>query len=87
MHQCVNREHVPIPSERNVLSRLSGQRPAPSLEASQRLEKRTKPAHIVDGNGHSAQASMSSVNEIRSAFLNYFAKNGHDIVPESRRGC
>jgi len=26
---------------------------------------------------------MSGVNEIRSAFLNYFAKNGHDIVPSS----
>ena len=26
---------------------------------------------------------MSSVNEIRSAFLNYFAKNGHEIVPSS----
>src|SRR5438067_10987898 len=26
---------------------------------------------------------MSGVNEIRSAFLNYFAKNGHQIVPSS----
>ena len=26
---------------------------------------------------------MSGVNEIRSGFLNYFAKNGHDIVPSS----
>ncbi|MGP9811620.1 alanine--tRNA ligase [Rhodopseudomonas sp. NSM] len=26
---------------------------------------------------------MSGVNDIRSAFLNYFAKNGHDIVPSS----
>jgi len=26
---------------------------------------------------------MSSVNEIRSAFLNYFARNGHEIVPSS----
>src|ERR1700716_1849930 len=26
---------------------------------------------------------MSGVNEIRSAFLNYFAKNGHTIVPSS----
>ena len=26
---------------------------------------------------------MSGVNEIRSAYLNYFAKNGHDIVPSS----
>ncbi|QDM16430.1 alanine--tRNA ligase [Tardiphaga sp. vice352] len=26
---------------------------------------------------------MSGVNEIRSAFLNYFADNGHDIVPSS----
>ena len=26
---------------------------------------------------------MSGVNEIRSAFLNYFAKNGHDIVSSS----
>lgn len=26
---------------------------------------------------------MSSVNEIRSAFLNYFATNGHEIVPSS----
>jgi alanyl-tRNA synthetase len=26
---------------------------------------------------------MSGVNEIRSAFLNYFAANGHDIVPSS----
>ena len=26
---------------------------------------------------------MSGVNEIRSAFLNYFAKNGHEIVPSS----
>ncbi|MCB1413012.1 MAG: alanine--tRNA ligase, partial [Xanthobacteraceae bacterium] len=26
---------------------------------------------------------MSGVNEIRSAFLNYFAKNGHAIVPSS----
>jgi alanyl-tRNA synthetase len=26
---------------------------------------------------------MSSVNDIRSAFLNYFGKNGHEIVPSS----
>ena len=26
---------------------------------------------------------MSGVNEIRSAYLNYFAKNGHEIVPSS----
>ena len=26
---------------------------------------------------------MSGVNEIRSAFLNYFARNGHEIVPSS----
>src|SRR6266576_1762197 len=26
---------------------------------------------------------MSGVNEIRSAFLNFFAKNGHEIVPSS----
>src|SRR6266436_1006552 len=26
---------------------------------------------------------MSGVNEIRSAFLNYFAKNGHELVPSS----
>ena len=26
---------------------------------------------------------MSSVNEIRSTFLNYFAQNGHEIVPSS----
>src|SRR5205809_2748821 len=26
---------------------------------------------------------MSGVNEIGSAFLNYFAKNGHEIVPSS----
>ena len=26
---------------------------------------------------------MSGVNEIRSAFLNYFAENGHEIVPSS----
>ena len=26
---------------------------------------------------------MSGVNEIRSAFLNYFAANGHDIVSSS----
>jgi len=26
---------------------------------------------------------MTGVNEIRSAFLNYFAKNGHEIVPSS----
>ncbi|MBN9585630.1 MAG: alanine--tRNA ligase [Afipia sp.] len=26
---------------------------------------------------------MSGVNEIRSTFLNFFAKNGHDIVPSS----
>ncbi len=26
---------------------------------------------------------MSGVNEIRSAFLNYFAKNGHEILPSS----
>jgi alanyl-tRNA synthetase len=26
---------------------------------------------------------MSGVNEIRSAFLNYYAKNGHEIVPSS----
>ena len=26
---------------------------------------------------------MNGVNEIRSAFLNYFAKNGHEIVPSS----
>jgi len=27
--------------------------------------------------------NMSGVNEIRSAFLNYFAANGHEIVPSS----
>src|SRR5436853_4914329 len=26
---------------------------------------------------------MSGVNDIRSSFLNYFAKNGHEIVPSS----
>src|ERR1700719_550606 len=26
---------------------------------------------------------MSGVNEIRSTFLNYFAENGHEIVPSS----
>src|SRR6202042_3302837 len=26
---------------------------------------------------------MSGVNEIRSTFLNYFAQNGHEIVPSS----
>ena len=26
---------------------------------------------------------MSSVNEIRSSFLDYFAKNGHEVVPSS----
>ena len=26
---------------------------------------------------------MSGVNEIRAAFLNYFAANGHEIVPSS----
>src|SRR5579883_589221 len=27
--------------------------------------------------------NMSSVNDIRSTFLNFFAKNGHEIVPSS----
>src|SRR5246500_1394757 len=27
--------------------------------------------------------NMSSVNDIRSTFLNYFAQNGHEIVPSS----
>src|SRR5690242_21551529 len=35
------------------------------------------------GGGRVARASMSGVNDIRSAFLNYFAKNGHEIVPSS----
>ncbi len=26
---------------------------------------------------------MSGVNEIRSTFLNFFAQNGHEIVPSS----
>ena len=26
---------------------------------------------------------MSGVNEIRSAFLDYFRKNGHEVVPSS----
>ncbi len=26
---------------------------------------------------------MSGVNEIRSTFLNFFARNGHEIVPSS----
>ena len=26
---------------------------------------------------------MSGVNEIRSTFLDYFAKNGHEVVPSS----
>src|SRR2546430_17113266 len=26
---------------------------------------------------------MSGVNEIRSSFLGYFAKNGHEVVPSS----
>jgi alanyl-tRNA synthetase len=30
-----------------------------------------------------ARELMSGVNEIRSAFLGYFAKNGHEIVPSS----
>jgi alanyl-tRNA synthetase len=29
---------------------------------------------------------MSGVNEIRSAFLDYFEKNGHEVVA-SRRWC
>jgi len=27
--------------------------------------------------------NMSGVNEIRSTFLNFFARNGHEIVPSS----
>ena len=27
---------------------------------------------------------MSGVNEIRSTFLDYFKKNGHEVVPSSR---
>jgi alanyl-tRNA synthetase len=27
---------------------------------------------------------MSSVNEIRSAFLNYFGKHGHEVVDRAR---
>src|SRR5947199_8040541 len=26
---------------------------------------------------------MSGVNDIRSSFLNYFARNGHEVVPSS----
>ena len=26
---------------------------------------------------------MPTLNEIRSTFLNYFAKNGHEVVPSS----
>src|SRR5215213_6432343 len=29
------------------------------------------------------QASMATVNDIRSAFLNYFHREGHEIVPSS----
>src|SRR6266568_2046753 len=29
------------------------------------------------------QRAMSGVNEIRSAFLDYFAKHGHTVVPSS----
>ena len=29
------------------------------------------------------QATMASVNDIRSAFLNYFHREGHEIVPSS----
>src|SRR4029078_12409062 len=29
------------------------------------------------------QATMASVNDIRTAFLNYFHREGHEIVPSS----
>ncbi len=30
---------------------------------------------------------MASLNDIRSTFLNYFAKNGHEVVDSSPPWC
>ena len=35
--------------------------------------------HVNFGIGH----LMTGVNEIRSAFLDYFAREGHEVVPSS----
>jgi alanyl-tRNA synthetase len=53
--------------------RLAG---APCREASRERTRRFD-AGIVEGR------KMSGVNEIRSAFLDYFRKNGHEVVPSS----
>jgi alanyl-tRNA synthetase len=38
---------------------------------------------MAGGAAFSERTVMSGVNEIRSAFLDYFAKNGHEKVPSS----
>src|SRR3978361_13246 len=55
-----------------IICTLSGQRQPPCLKA-------VRGEYDVGRDG----TKMSGVNEIRSAFLNYFAKNGHEIVPSS----
>ena len=59
---------------------VSGHRRPPCLKAFRRKVKgwlRPDPANISDW------MNMSGVNEIRSKFLDFFAENGHEIVPSS----
>ncbi len=58
--------------------------------ARQRRTWRADGAASWTGAGGAAKSSdnlgylrMSGVNEIRSSFLDYFARNGHEIVPSS----
>src|SRR5947209_3086702 len=62
------RRSVPSSLVRPLFIRFPGQGAGPSLQA----------APDVDSG-----LPMSGVNEIRSSFLDYFARNGHEIVPSS----
>src|SRR5688572_9939852 len=69
---------------RNILSpRFSGQVAALSLQAVRSAPLSLNGANSVSDNSRSEGNKMSGVNEIRSTFLNYFKKNGHEIVASS----
>src|SRR5215471_749428 len=57
-----------------------GQRPGPPVKAAE-----SSPARCAGGEKamSGSDPAMSGVNEIRSSFLDYFARNGHEVVPSS----
>src|SRR5690606_27595204 len=57
---------------------LSGQGRAPPLQAEPERQAAEQPLRTQQ-----SWTEMSGVNEIRSAFLDYFAKHGHEVVPSS----